>query len=42
MIARTLAVAIALISVVPMSRAQEDKPDEALVQKLLNDPKALV
>ena len=40
MIARMLAAAIALIAVAPMAHAQ-DKPDEALVQKLLSDPKAL-
>ena len=38
---RMLATAIALIAIVPAARAQDDKPDEALVQKLLKDPKAL-
>lgn len=41
MIARMFAVALALIAVAPMARAQDDKPDEPLVQKLLHDPKAL-
>ncbi len=41
MIARTLVVAIALIAMAPAVQAQDEKPDEALVQKLLNDPKAL-
>jgi hypothetical protein len=41
MITRTLALAAALVAIAPMAHAQEDKPDEALVQKLLDDPKAL-
>jgi len=36
-----LIAAIALIAAAPTTRAQGDKPDEALVQKLLSDPKAL-
>lgn len=38
---RMIATAIALIAIAPAARAQDDKPDEALVQKLLRDPKAL-
>jgi conjugative transfer region protein TrbK len=40
MIVRTLSIALALIAMAPTGRAQ-DTPDEALVQKLLGDPKAL-
>lgn len=41
MITRILGVAVALIVIAPMSRAQDDKPDEALVQTLLKNPKTL-
>lgn len=41
MIARMLAVTIALIALAPAVQAQDEKPDEALVEKLLHDPKAL-
>lgn len=38
---RMFAAVIALIAASPVAHAQDDKPDEALVQKLLSDPKAL-
>ena len=41
MIPRTLVIAIAAFSLSFAAHAQDDKPDEALVQKLLKDPQAL-
>ena len=38
---RMIATAIALIAIAPAAHAQDAKSDEALVQKLLSDPKAL-